>query len=230
LIGASPALATHGAAGDDQLSGTGYFTQFHPVEFDVDVKSGPEGESPSGTASATIRPTAGSSPVPFSGPVTCLSIAGRKAEVRFTNTDPTTTFIKSVKLVFEDVQGGPDRGSLLTSYSDDTSPCSIGNASFALTSGNVTVVDRAAPTTCAMTAVRRGVAGGKDQADIAVTSPGGLAAINNAQISNGSLTVPTFTPGVKTPVVVTATKADEAGLTRFSFNALNLAGDTKFCA
>jgi hypothetical protein len=88
------------------------------------------------------------------------------------------------------------------------------------------------PATCKMTAIRRDdpSAGGKDTADVTVSSGAGLASIGNVVVSNGSVSVPTIISGMTTPVVVTATKAVQGTPTRFSFNILDVIGRSTFCA
>jgi hypothetical protein len=96
-----------------------------------------------------------------------------------------------------------------------------------VTLGSATPGIQPGPTTCSVTAVRPGP---PIQGDVTVLAPAGLKSIQDVQVTNGSVSVPDIVPGVKTPVIVTATKTDQGQETRFSFNALNLNDESKFCA
>jgi hypothetical protein len=86
------------------------------------------------------------------------------------------------------------------------------------------------PPTCSLTAVRKALPGGFDQADATVKATAGLKSITPPVVVNGAATVPTFTPGTTAPVVVTVTKATQGILTRFWFNAVDTANRSTFCA
>jgi Right handed beta helix region len=88
------------------------------------------------------------------------------------------------------------------------------------------VRDTAGPT-CGVSAVR---AGPPKQQDVTVQDTGsGLELINNIVITNGTVATPTFSLGARTPIVVTATKTDQSQLTRWSFNARDVAGNVTDC-
>lgn len=225
LAGASPALAAVGGPTDNQLHGTGSWDNSFPITATVDAASNADGTNPTGFVSMTLNGT------PYSGTVTCLATNGDLSQVVFANSSPASSFFKSVTLTFKDVEGGPDKADFVASNQVVTT-CGAREAVFSLSSGDFTIVDRNAAPTCKMTAVRKEdpSAGGKDTADVTVKSPGGLSAIANPVISNGSLSVPDFPAGTTDPVIVTATKTDQSQLTRFRFGAVNMLGTSKFCA
>lgn len=67
-------------------SGTAAFPPFGTATFDFDVESGPNGEDVVGLA--TLRSAFG---VPFSGPVTCLRVAGNRAVFEVDNQNPANS-------------------------------------------------------------------------------------------------------------------------------------------
>jgi hypothetical protein len=80
---------------------------------------------------------------------------------------------------------------------------------------------------CTVSAVRNGP---PKQQDVTVQDSGsGLELIDNIVIDNGTVSVPTFSLGQRTPLVVTATKTDQALKTRWSFNARDVAGNVTDC-
>jgi hypothetical protein len=92
---------------------------------------------------------------------------------------------------------------------------------------NAASAGAALPTTCSMTAVRKGPPA---QGDVTVVAPAGLQAITDVKVDNAAISVQTFPEGTTAPVIVTATKSTEGSPGRFSFNALDLAGKSTFCA
>ncbi len=83
------------------------------------------------------------------------------------------------------------------------------------------------PATCAVTAVR---AGPPKQLDLTAQDTGsGLASITVVSIYNGTVSVPTFTPGTTAPVVVTVTKTDQSRPTVVYIDATDVAGNTTHC-
>jgi hypothetical protein len=89
-------------------------------------------------------------------------------------------------------------------------------------------------TSCVLSSVRRkgspGFAGNFDQGDVTVAATLGLQSISNVQVTNGAVSVPSFSAGTRAPVIVTTTKSTQGQLTRFSFVANDSGGGTKFCA
>ena len=57
----------------------------------------------------------------------------------------------------------------------------------------------------------------------------GLAKIYKVKVRNGSVSVPSFTPGTTNPVVVTATKKNQHKKTVWSFYARDEAGNVRYC-
>jgi hypothetical protein len=81
-------------------------------------------------------------------------------------------------------------------------------------------------TTCAVTALRDGP---PKQQDVTVQDVNGLQSIININITNGTVNVPTFTPGTTSPVVVTATKTDPDLGTFWEFDAVDSLGNVHHC-
>ena len=92
------------------------------------------------------------------------------------------------------------------------------------------------PPSCGVTAVRRNGPAGHDEQDVGVQDmESGLQEIfgTNANgsfnITNGTVSVPTFTRGTNAQQTVTATKTDQTQKTRWSFNARDWAGNVTLC-
>ena len=81
-------------------------------------------------------------------------------------------------------------------------------------------------TTCVVTALREGP---PPQQDVTVGDANGLDSIININITNGTVSVPEFTPGTTSPVVVTATKADPAMGTFWEFDTVDSLGNVHHC-
>jgi hypothetical protein len=81
--------------------------------------------------------------------------------------------------------------------------------------------------TCVVTAVR---AGPPAQQDVTVRAAGGLARISNVSVTNGTVAVPSFMSGTTGPVVITATKTNQALRTVWSFDATDSMGNTHHCS
>ncbi len=91
----------------------------------------------------------------------------------------------------------------------------------------VTVVPDNTPPTCAVSAVR---AGPPKQLDLtAQDTGGGIATITVVSVSNGTVSVPEFTPGTTSPVVITATKTDQSKPTVFNVDVTDVDGNTTHC-
>jgi trimeric autotransporter adhesin len=90
------------------------------------------------------------------------------------------------------------------------------------------VVKTDAATTCKITST---VAGPPAMQQVTVqNTAGGLSAITNIAIVNGTVSYPSFAPGTTSPVVVTATKTNQALKTSWSFAATDGAGNVTQCA
>ncbi len=88
-------------------------------------------------------------------------------------------------------------------------------------------VEPSSSPTCAVAAL---VLGPPAHQSVTVEDTGsGLASITNVAISNGTVSIPAFARGTKGPVVVVATKIDQALPTHWSFDATDVAGHTTFC-
>lgn len=87
------------------------------------------------------------------------------------------------------------------------------------------------PPSCKVVAVRRPGPSGRDEMDVQVQDAGsGLKAITNVSVTNGVLSYPVFTPGTRSPIIVTAIKTTQGQPTSFSFDAVDMAGNIKHCA
>ncbi|MEJ7584788.1 MAG: Ig-like domain-containing protein [Acidimicrobiales bacterium] len=82
------------------------------------------------------------------------------------------------------------------------------------------------PTTCVVTAVR---AGPPKQQDVTVRDLDGIASITNVNVINGTVAVPSFAPGIKTPIVLTATKTNQTQRTFWEFDVTDSKGVKKHC-
>ena len=83
------------------------------------------------------------------------------------------------------------------------------------------------PTSCVTSAVRLGP---PKQQDVTVRDADGIQAITNIRITNGTVRTPVVTPGARGPLVLTATKTDQAKPTSWSFDVTDSAGITTRCA
>ncbi len=90
-----------------------------------------------------------------------------------------------------------------------------------------TVAPDRTPPTCFVSAVR---AGPPKQLDLTAQDTGsGIATITVVSISNGTVSVPPFTPGTTSPVVITATKTNQSSPTVFNVDVTDVAGNTTRC-
>jgi hypothetical protein len=88
--------------------------------------------------------------------------------------------------------------------------------------------DTTAPA-CAVTAVRSGP---PKQQDVTATDGGsglGADAVSNVLISNGAVNFTPFASPSRSGLVLTATKTDQTQITRWSFTAMDWAGNSKIC-
>jgi hypothetical protein len=74
-----------------------------------------------------------------------------------------------------------------------------------------------------------GFTGTRDQEDVIVYAPAGLASINVVTVVNGTASHPAFTPGTKGPVIVTATKTVESMGVSGYYKATDDDGRTTYC-
>jgi hypothetical protein len=82
------------------------------------------------------------------------------------------------------------------------------------------------PPSCGTMVVHRGA---QDSADVTVSdSVSGIASITNFTVSNGSASIPAFTPGASS-VTVTAIKTIQGVNTHFEFDVTDVAGNTTHC-
>ena len=93
---------------------------------------------------------------------------------------------------------------------------------------DITVVTEAAdqPTTCVVTGLRYGPPA---QQDVTVNDPDGVASITAVNVINGTVAVPTFTPGDPGPLVLTATKGNQSQRTFWEFDVTDSNGVTTHC-
>lgn len=90
------------------------------------------------------------------------------------------------------------------------------------------VADTTKPS-CGTMVVTRGTGGNPDYAEVTISDPGsGIASITNFSVTNGSASVPAFTPGT-TSVTVRATKTTQGQSTFFEFGVKDQAGNTTHC-
>jgi Glycine rich protein len=90
------------------------------------------------------------------------------------------------------------------------------------------VVKTDPPLTCKVTST---VPGPPAQQQVTVTLPGaGLESIVVTEDVNATISVPAFTPGSTSPVVVTATKVTPGKLSQWAFDATDAAGNLVHCA
>ena len=68
------------------------------------------------------------------------------------------------------------------------------------------------------------------QENVAVQDTGsGLSSIFGITVTNGTVSVPPFTVGTTSPVIVTASKTNLSKTTKWSFHASDVAGNSTFC-
>lgn len=84
------------------------------------------------------------------------------------------------------------------------------------------------PPTCRVLAIIRTPTMQQEKVTVQDTGSG-LASIYDIQITNGTVSVPAFTSGTTSPVVVTANKTDLSKTTKWSFHAKDVAGNSTFC-
>jgi len=169
----------------------------------------------SATVTAHVQDTNGN---PISGRSVTFTInSGPNAgETGSVNTDP------SGNASFSYSSSSPGTDNVTASFTDDS-----GNTQ---TSNNVTVVWSSADTTPPSCKVTGHGAGPPQTESVTVQDTGsGLARIYRVKVRNGSVAVPSFTPGTTSPVVVTTTKKNQSHKTVWSFYAEDEAGNIAYC-
>ena len=136
---AGPAAA-QAPAGDSVVgTATGQFGGGAPVTYNVDARSGPNGENPTGQVTAT---TGGS--IFFSGPVTCLNVQGNIALLKLQSTQGTFIGLVSMRITDNSGSATPDLIES-TAGSGASNECASPEPSYILpsivTSGDIVVTD-----------------------------------------------------------------------------------------
>jgi hypothetical protein len=89
------------------------------------------------------------------------------------------------------------------------------------------------PPVCYETGAREvgedGFTGTRDQEDVIVYAPAGLASITGVTVVNGTASHPAFTPGTKGPVIVTATKTAQSLAVSGYYKAPDEEGRSTYC-
>lgn len=124
---------------------------------------------------------------------------------------------------FEAEIGNPPPSTTTTS----TTVAPTTTAATTTTIASTTTTTTAAPaTTCFVSGLRPGP---PKQQDVTVQNTGGVAAVTNVQVDNGTVSVPPFAPGTTAPIVITATKTDQTQRTVWSFDVRDSAGHSTHC-
>jgi Bacterial Ig-like domain (group 1) len=130
-------------------------------------------------------------------------------------------------------------GNASFSYTSTATGTDTVEASFVDDSGNtktsndVTVTWTASstdttPPTCKILSIIRTPTMQQEKVTVQDTGSG-LASIFGISVTNGTVSVPAFTSGTTSPVVVTANKTDLSKTTKWSFHAKDVAGNSTFC-
>jgi hypothetical protein len=119
--------------------------------------------------------------------------------------------------------------------SSNAGAISNGDALYVTVGGNKTTYnfdptpDTTKPSCGSMVVRRDSSPGGHDEADVTVSDGGsGIASITNFTVTNGSASIPPFTPGAAS-VTVTAIKSVQGVNTHFEFDVTDVAGNTTHC-
>ena len=136
---AGPAAA-QAPAGDSVVgTATGQFGGGSPVTYNIDARSGPNGENPTGQVTAT---TGGS--IFFSGPVTCLNVQGNIALLKLQSTQGAFIGLVSMRITDNSGSTTPDLIQS-TAGSGVSNECASPEPSYILpsivTSGAIVVTD-----------------------------------------------------------------------------------------
>jgi hypothetical protein len=137
-----PSPAVGQVPGEDSVSASapstasGYYR-----DIEIDVRSGPTGENPSGTASFTVSgfPTLGG------GAVKCLRVAGNTATMNVTDASSIGIGAITIQVTDNAGTGAPDHFDSvplpLSRAPDDCSPLAPSGADTPIATGDITVVD-----------------------------------------------------------------------------------------
>ncbi len=89
--------------------------------------------------------------------------------------------------------------------------------------------DTTKPSCGSMVVRRNSNPGGHDEADVTISDGGsGIASITNFTVTNGTASIPAFSPGAAS-VTVTVIKTVQGFTTRFEFDVTDVAGNTTHC-
>ena len=111
------------------------------------------------------------------------------------------------------------------SFVDDTSTTKTSND---VTVTWTTSTTDTTPPTCKILSITRTPTMQNEKVTVQDTGSG-LASIYGISVVNGTVSVPPFTSGTTSPVVVTASKTDLSKTTKWSFHAKDVAGNSTFC-
>jgi hypothetical protein len=127
-------LPTQDSVTGTATGGTGFFG-----DIDIDVQSGPSGESPTGTAFFRI---AGDQGTRIGGPVTCLSVNGNTATLVVEDTTLQTFDHLGIQVVDNAATGTPDTFDAVPFREpDDCSPVAGVGLVTPVASGDIVVID-----------------------------------------------------------------------------------------
>jgi hypothetical protein len=133
---AVPAAAAQTPAADS-ATGTGRWMGFL---FDIDARSGPSGENPTGQVTLTFLDGQ-----PYlSGPVTCLAVRDNVATMNFTEDDsPFFVGVVTVQVTDNGPSGSSDQlgGGLGVRSASDCTPIGVATSEPGLLAGDIVVVD-----------------------------------------------------------------------------------------
>jgi hypothetical protein len=219
----SVALGAHSISGPQPFGLTVYgFADFDSYGY-------PGGLSLAPVASVTnlaLAPKTGSNAVGTQHCVTAtvtdghgVAVVGVRVDFAVTGVNPTTGFKNTAS------NGTAQFCYVGTHIGNDTIKASVGTTSDTASETWTRGVTNS-PTTCVVTAVR---AGPPKQQDVTVNDADGIMSIFNVHIINGTVNVPFFTPGTTGPVVLTATKTDQALNTFWEFDVKDMKGVTQHC-
>ena len=179
----------------------------------------------------TITPASATNPVGTSHTVTATltqggdPLAGKPVKFSVTGVNPqsgtgTTNASGNATFTYTGANVGTDN---IVACFDETND---GDCEASASASKTWTGTANSPTTCVVTAVR---AGPPAQQDVTVRDLDGIASITAVNVINGTVAVPAFTPGVKTPIVLTATKTIQTKKTFWEFDVTDSKGVKKHC-
>jgi hypothetical protein len=136
-VWAFPGVSFAQAPTQDSVTGSGQWTA---LLFDIDARSGPSGESPSGQVTFSFL----DGRTYLSGPATCLAVRGNVATINFLEDGPFFAGVVTVQVTDNGPSGSSDQidGALGVRSAGDCSPLPGGAISDpGLVSGDIVVVD-----------------------------------------------------------------------------------------